>query len=87
MTKKERKELLTEVLDSVEDWFIDNCGDDGYDSFRDRVRDMQAMADGCNDPMVDNCIAVVGCDFDIDIEKEFYDEIVDKLVELAQDEI
>lgn len=87
MTKKERKELLTEVLESVEDWFMVYCGEDGYDSFQDRVHDMQAMADCANDPMVDNCIAVVGCQFDVDIDEEFREEIENKLAELAEDEI
>lgn len=87
MTAKEREELLTDVLDCVEDWFTDCCGEGGYDSFQSRVRDMQAMAGHANDPMVDNCIDIIGYQFDVDLDEEFRDEIEDKLAELAENEI
>jgi hypothetical protein len=84
---EERQELLDEILDAVENYFDSHCDEDGYDSFRDRVEDLQAMADGVNDPMVDNCIEIVSQDFpDIDVE-EFRDEIENKLAELASDEL
>ena len=87
MNTEKRQEILEEVLNEVNDFFYNYCGEDGYDSFQDRVRDMQAMADGANDPMVDHCIDVISESFDIDVDEEFRDEIENKLAELAENEI
>jgi len=87
MNTEERQEILEEVLNEVTDFFYNYCGEDGYDSFQARVRDMQAMAGGANDPMVDHCIDVISGYFDIDIDEEFRDEIESKLAELAENEI
>lgn len=90
MNTEERQEILEEVLDEVEHFFYGYCGEDDYDSFQDRVHDMQAMADCANDPMVDHCIDVIyviSGNFDIDVDEEFRDEIESKLAELAADEI
>ena len=87
MNTEKRQEILEEVLDEVNNFFDNYCGEDDYDSFRDRVQDMQAMADCANDPMVDHCIDVISGNFDIDVEEEFRDEIENKLAELAENEL
>lgn len=88
MSTEERQEILEDINSSVDDFFWSYCGEDGYDSFRDRLRDMQAMAAYANDPMVDHCIDVISEDFpDIDLDEEFRSEIVDRLAQLADYEI
>lgn len=84
---EDREELLDELLDSVSDWFYENCNEDGYDSWRDRLRDLQAMADKANDMMVDDCINQIEDQFDVDIDEEFRDEIEEKLADLCSMEL
>ena len=76
---------LDEILDEVESWFWDNCGEDGYDNRRERREDFEAMADGANDMMVDQCMDSLDLS-DAEADK-YYDDIVDKLSELCQNEL
>lgn len=76
---------LDDILDEVENWFWDNCGEDGYDNRRERREDFEAMADGANDMMVDQCMDSLDLS-DAEADK-YYDNIVDKLSELCQNEL
>lgn len=76
---------LDEILDEVESWFWDNCGEDGYDNRHERCEDFEAMADGANDMMVDQCMDSLDLS-DAEADK-YYDDIVDKLSELCQNEL
>ena len=76
---------LEDILDEVESWFWDNCGEDGYDNRRERREDFEAMADGANDMMVDQCMDSLDLS-DTEADK-YYDDIVDKLSELCQNEL
>lgn len=79
------EQKLDDILDEVSDWFWSHTGEDDYDSPRDRREDLQAMADGANDMMVDNCI--YSLDLSDSESDKFYDDIVDKLVELASERV
>lgn len=72
---------LDDILDEVSDWFWSHTGEDDYDSPRDRREDLEAMADKSNDPMVDQCMDSLDLS-DSEADK-YYDDIVDKLAELA----
>lgn len=76
---------LDDILDEIESWFLDNCGKDGYDNRRERREDFEAMADGANDMMVDQCMDSLDLS-DAEADK-YYDDIVDKLSELCQNEL
>lgn len=76
---------LEDILDEVESWFWDNCGEDGYDNRRERREDFEAMADKSNDMMVDQCMDSLDLS-DTEADK-YYDDIVDKLSELCQNEL
>lgn len=53
----------------VEDWFEDNTSENSYTTTFDRIKDLQAMADGNNIGMVHDCINDLDYDIeDIDIE-------------------
>ena len=76
---------LEDILDEVESWFWNNCGEDGYDNRRERREDFEAMADKSNDMMVDQCMDSLDLS-DTEADK-YYDDIVDKLSELCQNEL
>lgn len=76
---------INDILNEVENWFWNNCGEDGYDNSRNRYRDLSAMASHANDMMVDNCIDCLDLT-DEEIDK-YVDEIENKLAELASEEI
>jgi len=76
---------LDEILDEVENWFWNNCGEDGYDSRRERREEFEAMTDGANDMMVDLCMDSLDLS-DTEADK-YYDDIVDKLSELCEREL
>ena len=82
---KESQYDLDDILDEVKSWFYDNCGEDGYDNKRQRREDFEAMVDGANDMMVDHCIDSL--DLSDTETNKYYDDIVDKLIELCQDEL
>ena len=72
---------LDDILDEVSDWFWSHTGEDDYDNARQRREDLEAMADKMNDPMVDQCMDSLDLS-DSEADK-YYDDIVDKLAELA----
>ena len=76
---------LDDILDEVESWFWDNCGEDCYDNRHERREDFEAMADEANDMMVDQCMDSLDLS-DAEADK-YYDDIVDKLSELCQNEL
>ena len=77
--------ILDEILDEVVNWFWNNCNENGYDNSRDRYRDLSAMADHANDMMVDHCIDRL--DLSEEEVDKFYEDIENKLAELASEEI
>ena len=76
---------LEDVLDEVENWFWDYCGEDGYDNPRQRRKDFEAMAHGSNDIMIDNCIQTI--DLSDQEQEKYWDDIESKLAELCKREL
>jgi hypothetical protein len=76
---------LDDILDEVENWFWDYCGEDGYDSPRQRREDFEAMANGSNDIMIDNCIQTI--DLSDQEQEKYWDDIESKLAELCEREL
>ena len=76
---------LDDILDKVENWFWNNCGEDGYDSSRARREDFEALIDGDSDEMVDTCVRAIKISKS-DIDK-YWDDIYNKLSELASKEL
>lgn len=77
--------VIDDILDDVRDWFWSNCGEDGYDSPRERREDLEAMADENNDIMVDTCISEIS--ISSSDEKKYYNDICKTLAELAAEEL
>lgn len=75
---------IIDILDAVNYWFSDNMSN-GFDSEREKREQLKAMAKNENDIMIDMCIDSISNEYP-DAE-DFYDDIVDKLVELAKDEL
>lgn len=76
---------LDDILDEVSDWFWSHTGEDDYDNARQRREDLEAMVDKMNDPMVDQCMDSLDLS-DSEADK-FYDDIVNKLAELAAERV
>ena len=75
---------LIDILDAVIYWFSDNMSN-GFDSEREKRKQLKAMANNENDIMIDMCIDAISDEYP-DAE-DFYDDIVDQLVELAKNEL
>ena len=69
------EDFLDDLEDTVIEWFDENCGEDGYDSQVERVRDLEAMVDESNDPAIDDCIYGIEDKFD-EIELENYRDVI-----------
>ena len=82
---KVNESKLDDILDEVSDWFWSHTGEDDYDNARQRREDLEAMADKGNDSMVDHCMDSLDLS-DSEADK-YYDDIVDKLAELASERV
>lgn len=74
--RKNHKPSRLSSRDAITKWFDDNLGPENFNSKRAWMKELKYLADGQNDPTVTDCEDATG---------EDYDEIADKLAELAKD--
>lgn len=74
--RKNYKPSKLSSRDVITKWFDDNLGPENFNSKRAWMRALKYLADGQNDPAVTDCADETG---------EDYDEITDKLADLAKE--
>lgn len=74
--RKNYKPSRLSSRDAITKWFDDNLGPENFNSKRAWMKELKYLADGQNDPAVTDCEDATG---------EDYDEITDKLAELAKE--
>ena len=80
---KESRGSKEDILDLVDDYFWSHSREDGYMNARDRIHDLEDLADGNNiDSWYDFCVDYISDTYDN--ANDFEDEICDRLMELAE---
>ena len=78
-----------DMMGDVESAFYDCTGEDAYDSARDRCENLEAMAEGSNDPLIEAIIETMSSQYGYDSDDLYdnhYDNIVEYCAQLAKDE-
>ena len=80
---------LEEMIDDLSEWWGDHINSNGYENNREFRKDMEAMAKGLNDPLVDSAFYALSGEYgwsEHEVDKNA-DDLIEVLTQWAQDKL